>query len=164
MKRQLIEENMNLVYFIINRYYPTYIQDQDIVQTGMVGLCKAADTWEESVSKFSTYASKCICNEINKEFQSRKKHKGVLSLDYEVNNGEGGKTTFGDLQVGDEDVPFVDNEEFYETLTDEEKQVFDIDAQGFSPEEIAERCGYNIQKVWRILRVIQYKWRNFNDD
>ena len=164
VNHQLVEENMNLVYFVVNQYYPNFRCDQDIVQSGMLGLCKAAATWDESKSKFSTYATKCIRNEINLEFQRRNKHRGLLSLDYEVNTDDGGKTTFGDLQIGDEDVAYVDNDRFCELLTEDEKTVLTIDSMGFSPDEIAESCGWSVQKVWKILRVIQIKWRNFNRD
>ena len=160
-KQHLIENNMKLVYHIVNTQFPTYSTDEDIIQAGMVGLCKAADTWDETISKFSTYACKSILNEIQMEFRMRKKHCGVLSLDYEVDNEEC-KTTFGDLQVGEEDVVYVDDDRFYNLLTEDEKTVFDINKIGFSPDEIAESCGWSVQKVWKILRVVQIKWRNFN--
>ena len=78
-KNELIEKNMNLVYFVISKYYPTFIHDEDIVQSGMLGLCKAADKWDESKSKFSTYAGRCIRNEINQEFIRRKPFSKVIS-------------------------------------------------------------------------------------
>lgn len=160
----LIEENINLVYFIVHTYYPTFSKDEDIIQTGMLALCNAANTFDESKSKFTTYASRSIRNEINLELRRRKKHRGVLSLDYEVNTNEGGRTTFGDLQVGDEDVVYVDDVRFYESLTPDEQLVFEKDQRGFSPDEIAESNGWSLQKVWKTLRTIQIKWRKFNED
>ena len=102
MKNKLIEDNMSLVYFIINKYYPTYITDEDIVQAGMLGLCKAGDTWNEDKGAFSTYAAICIRNNIRMEFRGRGKHQGVLSLDYELPETEDGAIiTLGDM-VADE--------------------------------------------------------------
>lgn len=161
MNNHLVEDNMKLVYYIVSREYPTYIGDEDIVQCGMVGLCKAANTWDESKSEFSTYACKCITNEIRKEFSNRKKHSGVLSLDYPSKNDECENTTFGDYIMGDEDVPFADLDSFYATLTKDEREILAIDSMGYSPDEIAECCGCNLQKVWKTLRIIDNKRRNF---
>ena len=42
-RKKFIEENVNLVYVIVREYYPTFIFDEDVIQCGMVGLCKAAN-------------------------------------------------------------------------------------------------------------------------
>ena len=68
-KQQLIEDNLNLVYALISREYPTYLHDEDIIQTGMLGLCKAADKWDEKRGTFSNFAWCCIRHEIIKEFK-----------------------------------------------------------------------------------------------
>ena len=114
-RQQLIEDNMNLVYFIISREYPTYLQDEDIIQSGMLGLCKAANSWEER-GLFSTYAGRCIRNEIRQEFVRRKPHSKLVSLEANVND----ESTLGDLIVGEEDVVYLDDEQFYSQLTKEE--------------------------------------------
>lgn len=79
-KNKLIEDNMNLVYYLISRYYPTFIKDEDLIQCGMVGLCKAANSSNAIKYKFSTYASACILNEIKSEFIRRKKYAKEESL------------------------------------------------------------------------------------
>lgn len=159
MKNKLIEENMNLVYFTINKYYPSLIYDEDIKQAGMVGLCKAACSYDESASKFSTYAILGIRNEIKAELRSRKKHNSVLSLDWVVSDDEGGQTTFGDLQTGEEDVSFVDTNGFYQSLTDIEQETYNLYLKGASTEEISkiQHCSKNT--VYKRLRDIRTKWR-----
>lgn len=164
MKQQLIEDNMNLVYHIVHRYYPTYVSDEDIVQSGMMGLCKAADTWESEKSEFSTYACRCILNEIRKEFYNRCRHKDVWSLDYPITDEEGGSTTTGDLTVGAEDVEFVDEEPFYEQLRSYEKQIVDYKRIGFTSREIAEKIGFHPESVRNILRRLKYLWRFTSGD
>ena len=77
-KQQLIEDNMGLVYSLILREYPTYIQDEDIIQCGMLGLCQAADKFDESKGfKFAGFAWFCIRNEIIRELNKRSKHQGA---------------------------------------------------------------------------------------
>lgn len=150
-----IEENMNLVYFIIHKYYPTFINDEDIVQSGMLGLCKAVNTFDESKSTFSTYASTCIRNEIAKEFTARKKHKGVLSLEYETQTNDGDRTVFGDTIVGDEDVGYIDVDEVCKDLTPVEQETFRLRKSGMTINEISNHFGCKKDTVWKRLRKVR---------
>lgn len=153
----LIIENQKLVYFIVRKYYPTYIFDEDIVQCGMVGLCKAAEKWDEKKAKFSTYAGRIIRNEINQEFIARKKHSQNVSLDKAV---EGGNLI--DLITGDVDVNVNDKDEFINYLSKEESTIWRLWANGYSVEEISIVTGCAQQKVRKLLRTVKSKWRIFN--
>ena len=160
-KQQLIEDNMNLVYSLVSREYPSYLFDEDIMQCGMLGLCKAADTWREEKGKFSIYAWICIRHEILHEFKRRAKHKGILSLDYEVHNEDGNATPFGESLVGEEDVCYVDYCD--ERLTPLQRQIVEELKKGLTPKEVAERIGTTPQNVYftqRKLRLLRDK----NDD
>ena len=79
-RKKFIEENVNLVYVIVREYYPTFIFDEDVIQCGMVGLCKAANKWEGR-GKFSSFARKIILDEIRTEFKSRAKRSTEISLE-----------------------------------------------------------------------------------
>ena len=156
-KQCLVEDNMNLVYFIISKQFPTFIHDDDIIQAGMLGLCKAADKWDEKRGLFSTYAGKCIRNEINNEFNNRKKHKSVLSLDYEIFDNNGNKGTFGDYIIGDEDVEFIDIDSLHDQLSKQERRVFDLKQSGLTPNEIAERIGCSKNAVLKLIRTAKLR-------
>lgn len=153
-KQQLIEDNMNLVYHLISKEYPTYLHDEDIVQCGMLGLCKAAEKWDEKKSKFSTFASFCIRSEIQTEFRNRAKHQGTLSLDYEVDN-DGEKTTFGDFIVGEEDVAYVDFGVDMNSLNQKEQLIAELLTNGVNQEDIVSRLGVSKQAVWKTIRKIK---------
>lgn len=157
-KQQLIEDNMKLVHYIISREYPTYAFDEDIIQCGMVGLCMAANSWK-GLGLFSTYAGKCIRSAIRQEFIFRKRYTKTVSLDHEI----GEELTVGDTIVGDEDVVYMD-EAFYGELTADELMVLKLHGKGFSTDEISTRSGFSVQKVQKLLRLIQLRWRNFNAD
>ena len=86
-QQKLVADNMTLVHYLINRYYPTFKGNEDVVQTGMVGLCKAAMYWNSGKSTFTTYASKCILNEIKNYFKENITEQPSLSLDYEYEGG-----------------------------------------------------------------------------
>ena len=145
-KQQLIEDNMKLVYWLIAREFPTYTQDEDIKQVGMVGLCMAADKWDESKGKFSVFAYSCIRNAILNEFKSRNKHNGVLSLDYELISDNGEKTTFGELIAGEQDVMYLDTCE--DQLTPLQKQILGLLLKGVPPKDVAKRLNTTPQNVY----------------
>ena len=79
-KNKFIEKNVSLVYFLINKYYPSFLKDEDIIQCGMIGLCEAAERWEGK-SKFSYYAKPWILSEIKRELQNRNKRSVEVSLE-----------------------------------------------------------------------------------
>lgn len=154
-KQELIENNMRLVHFIIKQHFPTLVYDEDIVQCGMVGLCKAADYYDESKGMFSTIASVWIRNEIYSELRRRKKHQGVYSLDYEYELDDGEKVTVGDIQIGDEDVDYLDTEYIYKKLTPREAKVLDLVRSGLSYRKAGDVCGVSRTYVWQVMRKVR---------
>lgn len=78
--QEFIEENIKLVYFFINKYYPSFSKDEDIIQCGMLGLCKAAKKWKQE-GEFSSYACQCILNEVRTELRNRAKKQVEISLE-----------------------------------------------------------------------------------
>lgn len=161
-KQQLIEDNMALVYFIVNKHYPTFRNDQDIIQAGMLGLCCAAESWDEAKSKFTTYASSCILNAINTEFCGRKKHKSVLSLDYPVHGDDGEPGSFGDFCIGESDVDYVDTESFYDQLTERERRIVELKEGGVSVSDISKELRCSEKTVWATLRKLKFLWGSTN--
>lgn len=61
----LIEHNLRLVAFIVNKKYPDSNDQDDLISIGTIGLIRAAETFDyKKGHQFSTYASKCIDNAI----------------------------------------------------------------------------------------------------
>lgn len=162
---KLIEDNMNLVYFTVNKYYPTYIRDEDMIQCGMIGLCNAADNYDEEKGAFSTYAVLCIRSEIVKEFRSRQRQTKLdpISLDTPIKVvGENLPISYMDTVIGDEDVGFVDIDGYYNTLTDYEKKYFNLLRSGYTQKELPSLLGCSRQNVSQVVRRLKAKWRAFN--
>lgn len=83
-RQKLIEHNMRLVAHIVKKYSSTYEAD-DLISVGCVGLIKAINSFRlEKGATLSTYASRCIENEILMLMRSNKKHQAVESLDESV--------------------------------------------------------------------------------
>lgn len=68
-QRKLAEDNIKLVYFTINKFYPQWAQDEDMASIGVIGLLKAAEMWEPSRGAFSTIATTAIKSEIGNELR-----------------------------------------------------------------------------------------------
>lgn len=151
-QQKLIEDNMNLVYYVIHQNFPKYATDEDIVQVGMLGLCKAANVWDEDKGIFSSFAVKSIYYEICNEFRCRNKHKFTYSLDYTYSDSEDESVTLGDMLVGDSDIDWVDTNELYNPLTEQERAIVEMKQMGLSKGEISERLGISQQRVRKHLR------------
>ena len=159
-QEKLVTDNMALVHFLINRYYPTFNGNEDVVQTGMVGLCKAAKTWDSSKSTFPTYAGRCILNEIKNYFRVNIEVQPSLSLDYEYEGG----AMLSEVIEGDTDVNSTfELTEFLGKEKDKHKKVLSLYAQGYTTQEIAEITGIGRRGVARIKRMTQKKWEGVRD-
>lgn len=81
--KQLAEENIKLVPYIVNRYFGASDYElDDLISIGNIGLCNAATKYKPDKGiKFSSYAAKCIVCTIIKElvFVSRQKRGGGVS-------------------------------------------------------------------------------------
>jgi RNA polymerase sigma factor (sigma-70 family) len=157
-KQQLIEDNMKLVYFVIQRYYPKHIHNEDIVQIGMVGLCKAAEKYDSEKGQFSTYATKCIRTEIRAEFRRWSKQIDTLSLNREYPGIDGEPVELQDFIVGDTDVDYVDSKYFYSKLTPLQQRIVELKQYGLNGAEIGRELGYCKEYIRQQLRLISHKW------
>lgn len=60
-----VEDNLNLVHYVLSKMNVSTCQYDDLFQEGVIGLMKAIKTFNiEKQNKFSTYAYICIKNEI----------------------------------------------------------------------------------------------------
>ena len=92
-KNTLIEHNLRLVAHIVKKYYAVSGEQEDLISIGTIGLIKAASTFDfQKSNKFSTYASKCIENEILMHFRSRRKSASDVSLSEPVDTDREGNT------------------------------------------------------------------------
>ena len=79
-------ENLNLIYKVINDLRLSYRQDE-FYDLGLIGLTKAIQTYDESKGTVGNYGYMCIKNEILTEL-AREKEVDLLSLDYDMTGEE----------------------------------------------------------------------------
>lgn len=77
----LVKHNMRLVAHIVQKYKGKFSQDE-LISTGSIGLLKAIKTYNTSKgNSFSTYATRCIENEILMMLRANKKYANQVYLD-----------------------------------------------------------------------------------
>lgn len=105
-RSKLIEHNLRLVAHIIKKYYQNYGGQEDLVSIGTIGLIKAIDTFDiEKNIKLSSYASRCIENEILMHFRSNKKSSQDVSLNDTIETDkDGNPLTLMDLMAEDDHI------------------------------------------------------------
>ena len=81
-RQKLIERNLRLVVYIAKRFDNTGINIEDLISIGTIGLIKAVDTFDqEKARRLSTYAARCVENEILMYMRAKKKYMRETSLD-----------------------------------------------------------------------------------
>lgn len=80
-RQLLIERNLRLVAHIAKKYQNLDEDMEDLISIGTIGLIKAINTFDaEKKIKLSSYASKCIENELLMMIRARKKKSKEVSL------------------------------------------------------------------------------------
>lgn len=87
----LVEHNLRLVAHIIKKYYSNQNDQDDLVSIGTIGLIKAINTFDINKNiKLSSYASRCIENEILMYFRNLKKSSQDISLNEAIDTDKDG--------------------------------------------------------------------------
>lgn len=102
-KELLISHNLRLVAHIVKKYNQCGEAD-DLISVGSLGLIKAINTYKTGLgTQFSTYAAKCIENEILMLIRVNKKHKNTIGFDDVVASDGGDNELFVNELVFEED-------------------------------------------------------------
>ena len=92
----LIRHNLRLVAHVTKKYYAACGGQDDLISIGTIGLIKAVDTFDPArASKFSSYASRCIENELRMELRRTRREGAQTSLQ-EPLEGSDGQLTLAD--------------------------------------------------------------------
>lgn len=77
----LIERNLRLVAHVVKKYQSLDEDLDDLISIGTIGLIKAVSTFDsKKATRLSTYAARCIDNELLMMLRSKKKHSKEVSL------------------------------------------------------------------------------------
>ena len=105
-RNKLVEHNLRLVAHIIKNYYSAQNEQDDLVSIGTIGLIKAINTYDISKKiKLSSYASRCIENEILMHFRNLKKTAQDISINEAIDiDKDGNPLTLLDIMSVDDNI------------------------------------------------------------
>ena len=176
----LVRHNMRLVVHVVKRYQGVADNDE-IISIGSMGLLKAIHSYNvQRGTQFSTYAAKCIENEILMYLRWSKHDRQNVSLYAPVGvDKEGNEVTFIDTlyQEGEDIGKAVEEQEIKSivyrvldaTLTDREKRIIVsryglLDQPQLSQREIAVRENISRSYISRIEKKALCKMRAYCEE
>ena len=87
----LVSHNLRLVAHIVKKYSNSAKEADDLISVGAIGLIKAINSYScEKGAQLSTYAARCIENEILMLFRANKKHQCNISLEETIGTEKDG--------------------------------------------------------------------------
>lgn len=98
-RNKLIEHNLRLVAYIVNKHYSESRDVEDLVSIGTIGLIRAAETFDPTKDiSFSTYASTCIQNQIKMYFRKNKHRSSEVYISDPIDTDKNGnEITLADI-------------------------------------------------------------------
>lgn len=165
-RNKLIEHNLRLVAHIVKKYDHKKADVDDLISIGTIGLIKGVDSYSHKHgTRLTTYAAKCIENEILMYYRNDKKHSKNVSINESIGfDKDGNEITLLDiLKTPDpdyaNDIQKKDNikslQEYFNVLTKREKDII-IKRYGLNNEkeitqkEISKQLGISRSYVSRI--------------
>ena len=136
---ELFNENIKLAYYMAKKYSNVKIEKEDLIQIALLGLWKAAKSYNSDKVKFNSYAGKVIQNEIN--YELRKKRISTVSLNDTVTNTD--RICIEDLIT--------------------ERRIIDAYLSGKKVKQIAKELGVSRQWIYYKIQKIKEKNIIFNE-
>ncbi len=99
---KLISHNLRLVAHIAKKYYNTSQELDDYISIGTIGLIKAVNSFKAEKGRFSSYAARCIENELLMNLRSVKKTSNTVYLSDVIDNDKDGNGLTREDSVADD--------------------------------------------------------------
>lgn len=166
-QRQLVSDNHSLIYSYAkskNLYLDEYY---DLLA---IALCKAAKSFDKSKTKFSTFAYKCMENEVNTYWRKLNAQCSVpqdmivyyhASNDVDSVEGRDFSELFCDYESQESTEYAIMLSEFINSLEDKEKNIAIMLISGMTHKEIGERLLCSRQNIDYYVRIIKSKLLNY---
>lgn len=152
---QLFHRNTKLAHYLLHVYYPASSQDEDLHQEALLGLWNACVTYDKKKGKFSTYAGRCVLNQIRMELRKRAHKLDTVSLNTPVTDDGLTLENLIEDPCPDTDEDWFALKMFLEGLSETQRQIIRYKAEGLTQRQIAEKFGRSQTWVNRILKRLQ---------
>lgn len=165
-KAALIEHNLRLVAHIIKKYYAGSNDQEDLISIGTIGLIKAVNTFDVTKGiRLSSYAARCIENEVLMYFRASKKNAQDISMNEPIDTDKDGNAlTLIDVMSTEDNI--LDNLDFKikaeqlrcyvgEVLSPRERTIIELryglnGGKALTQREVAQKLGISRSYVSRI--------------
>lgn len=157
-KEQMLLSNQGIVFSVMkNLSIP--LTDEDMFQTGIIGLLKAINTFDTSKGyQFSTYAFPIVRNELLMAFRKSKRSVvAAFSLDDNADIGNGESVPYAEMIADGKDyeenvVNSMLAQQIFERLESREKHIFTMFfVESRTQSEISKALGISQSYVSRII-------------
>lgn len=155
-QKKMAELNHNLIYGFLNRYK---LSVDDYYDLAAIGLCIACMKFDDSKSKFSTFAYGCMFKVIFSSIRNSKKDKRnsqgkLVSYNIKMDDGENNGIQFIDMISAGEDVEGrviskIMFNDYMDKLPDREREILYLLSLGYTQMQIAEILGCGQASVSR---------------
>lgn len=99
-QRRRVVDNLALIRYLLAKHGYFGLEADDAFQTGVIGLMRAAATYESGKSAFSTYAANCVLNQLRRALRTGRavrRGAGVAALPLDAPISADADTTYLDL-------------------------------------------------------------------
>ena len=163
-QKELVEVNHNLIYKFASIKNVSIEEYYDILA---IGLCKAAMAFDDDKGKFSTFAFKCMSNELGSYFNHMKTQRAIpealiFSYDAPINDsGDCLLETFPTkYSIQDAVMNNIMIKKFKNALDKNEENIVRLLVSGMNQCEIARYLKCSRQNINRYTARIRNKWNN----
>ncbi len=172
---RIIRHNLRLVAHIVKKYYSIPGDAEDLISIGTIGLIKAVNSFDNTKKvRFSTYASRCVENEILMSFRRERKAPSTVSMQDPIETGRDGSSltvidVVPDEFILDEDYETREESQLLRRLVDQltgrERQVillrYGLSGQPpLTQQQVADLLGISRSYISRIEKAAVQKLRS----
>lgn len=155
-QRKLVTDNHGLIYYCV----PSYDRDE-LYDVAAIGLCKAAATYDRSISRFSTYAIRCITNELklyHKRTQTSKRIPTDQIYSYDATLEEG--LTYLDVisdkfDLEEDVIARMHIRSVVESLDRKQRDIVCYLSLGYKQQEVADMVGCSQGQVSKVIKKVK---------
>ena len=158
-QRKLVEDNHALIYHTI---HSMGLLVEEVYDIAAIGLCKAAIKYDSRKHKFSTFAVRCIRNEILHDFRQRNMKKRAMNEQLISYNEpvlyQDGETILlidqieSNISTEDEALSHIMYEEIRVQLGKTDSKVLPYFGKGYTQHEIARMMGVSQANISRVKK------------
>ena len=167
-QQRLVENNHNLIYGYLHK---NDLNFDDYYDIAAIGLCKASMGYKSVMGEFSTYAYKCIGNEVNHYLRcnvngkTKIPIKELISYDVNILEDDGNESIadriYNNNDIEEDIIISIDYLSFITLLNEKEQLVIEHLQDGLKQCQIAKEIGCTQQNISLTVKKIKEKWLKY---